>query len=99
MTQPPALAARESRPVSAVCTRREASAAASTASTPGVRRRMQTQRTRDTGPELAVRRRLHAVGLRYRVDRAPLPGLRRRADIVFGPCRPTTEVERRSCAV
>ena len=39
---------------------------------------------RDTGPELAVRRLLHASGLRYRVDVAPLPGLRRRrADIVF----------------
>ncbi|MEU2200619.1 very short patch repair endonuclease [Isoptericola sp. NPDC019482] len=48
---------------------------------------MQLQRTRDTGPELAVRRHLHAMGLRYRVDRAPLPGLRRRADIVFGPAR------------
>jgi len=48
---------------------------------------MQAQRTRDTGPELAVRRLLHARGLRYRVDRPPLPGLRRRADIVFGPAR------------
>ncbi|WP_277209179.1 very short patch repair endonuclease [Isoptericola croceus] len=57
------------------------------ASTPGVRSRMQLQRTRDTAPELAVRRVLHSLGLRYRVDRAPLPGLRRRADIVFGPAR------------
>lgn len=48
---------------------------------------MQRQKTRDTAPELAVRRLLHAAGLRYRVDRAPLPGLRRRADIVFGPSR------------
>lgn len=48
---------------------------------------MQVQRTRDTGPELAIRRLLHAAGLRYRVDRAPVPGLRRRADIVFGPAR------------
>ena len=45
------------------------------------------QRTRDTAPELAVRRLLHAMGLRYRVDRQPLPGLRRRADLVFGPAR------------
>jgi DNA mismatch endonuclease (patch repair protein) len=44
---------------------------------------MQQQRTRDTAPELAVRRLLHAMGLRYRVDATPLPGLRRRADIVF----------------
>ncbi|GHE08705.1 hypothetical protein GCM10011381_10220 [Klenkia taihuensis] len=48
---------------------------------------MQAQRARDTGPELAVRRLLHAVGLRYRVDRAPLKGMRRRADLVFGPAR------------
>lgn len=74
------------RPASNTRTRREASAAASTASSPGVRRRMQAQGARDTGPEIAVRR-LHARGLRYRVDRAPLPGLRRRADIVFGPAR------------
>lgn len=48
---------------------------------------MQLQRTRDTGPEMAVRRILHAAGLRYRVDRAPLLGMRRRADIVFGPAK------------
>lgn len=43
---------------------------------------MTSNRRRDTGPELAVRTLLHAVGLRYRVDFAPLGG-RRRADIVF----------------
>lgn len=48
---------------------------------------MQQQRVRDTRPELAVRRLLHASGLRYRVDRPPLPGLRRQADVVFGPVR------------
>lgn len=48
---------------------------------------MQKQGTRDTAPELAIRRKLHALGLRYRVDIAPLPNLRRRADIVFGPSR------------
>lgn len=54
------------------------------ASSPGVRANMQANRRRDTGPELAVRRLLHARGLRYRVDFAPLPALRRRrADIVF----------------
>lgn len=42
---------------------------------------------RDTAPELALRRLIHAAGLRYRVDRAPLPGLRRRADLVFGRAR------------
>ncbi|HET6294994.1 MAG TPA: very short patch repair endonuclease, partial [Kribbella sp.] len=48
---------------------------------------MQRQRTRDTGPELAVRRLLHSAGLRYRVDVAPLEGLRRRADVVFARAR------------
>lgn len=44
---------------------------------------MQANRRRDTRPELAVRRRLHAAGLRYRVD-WPLPfDRRRRADIAF----------------
>jgi DNA mismatch endonuclease (patch repair protein) len=57
------------------------------ASTLGVRSRMQMQRTRDTEPEMAVRRLLHAMGLRYRVDQEPIPGLRRRADIVFGPAK------------
>jgi DNA mismatch endonuclease (patch repair protein) len=54
---------------------------------------MQMQRTRDTAPELAVRRLLHAAGLRYRVDRPPLPGLRRRADLVFGPARVVVYVD------
>lgn len=44
---------------------------------------MQRQATRDTASELQLRRRLHARGLRYRVDLAPLAGLRRRADVVF----------------
>jgi DNA mismatch endonuclease (patch repair protein) len=40
-------------------------------------------RSRDTGPELLVRRALHARGLRFRVDLRPEPTLRTRADIVF----------------
>jgi DNA mismatch endonuclease (patch repair protein) len=44
---------------------------------------MQANRSRDTTPELAVRRLLHARGLRYRVDYRPVGGVRRRADIVF----------------
>ena len=47
------------------------------------RRRMQTTRQRDTRAELLLRRELHRRGRRFRVDLAPLPGLRRRADIVF----------------
>lgn len=47
-----------------------------------VRERMMRQRQRDTQPELAIRKRLHRLGLRYRVD-FKIPGLRRRADIAF----------------
>lgn len=44
---------------------------------------MQGNRRRDTAPEMAVRKLLHAQGLRYRVD-YPLPfDRRRRADVVF----------------
>ncbi len=53
------------------------------ASSAAVRRRMETTRRRDTPGELELRRILHGWGLRYRVDRTVLPGLRRRADIVF----------------
>lgn len=53
------------------------------ASSAGRRRNMQANRSRDTAPELAVRRLLHAQGLRYRVDVRPVPEIRRRADIVF----------------
>lgn len=45
--------------------------------------RMSRQRRRDTAPEVALRRELHRRGVRFFVDRAPLPGLRRRADLVF----------------
>jgi DNA mismatch endonuclease (patch repair protein) len=48
---------------------------------------MQQQRRRDTRPELELRRALHAAGLRYRVERPVIPGVRRRADIVFGPAK------------
>lgn len=45
---------------------------------------MRANRRRDTKPELAVRRLVHAAGLRYRVDYAPLPDHRRhRADLVY----------------
>jgi len=72
------------RPASAVRIPRDRTATRSWASNPAVRARMQRQQTRDTQPELAVRRLLHAAGLRYRVDVPPLPTLRRRADVVFG---------------
>lgn len=44
---------------------------------------MQRQARRDTAAELAVRRAVWRRGLRYRVDVSPLPGTRRRADMVF----------------
>ncbi|WP_084515096.1 very short patch repair endonuclease [Nocardia acidivorans] len=45
--------------------------------------RMSRQRRADTAPEMALRRELHRRGARFFVDRAPLPKMRRRADIVF----------------
>ncbi len=45
---------------------------------------MKRTRRRDTSAEMEIRRRLHAAGLRYFVDRPVIPGdQRRRADIVF----------------
>lgn len=56
------------------------------ASSAAVLKRMVHQRRRDTRPEMAIRRLLHADGMRYRVD-AALPGMRRRADLLFGSTR------------
>ncbi len=43
---------------------------------------------RDTVPELALRRAVHALGLRYRVNAAPSHSMpRRRADLVFSSAR------------
>lgn len=53
------------------------------ASSPAARATMQANRGRDTGPELALRRAVHGRGLRYFVNRRPLPRLRRTADLVF----------------
>ncbi|WP_435812934.1 very short patch repair endonuclease [Streptomyces tendae] len=52
-------------------------------SSASVSARMSRQGSRDTAPEIAVRRLLHASGLRYRVN-VPVPGMPRRTiDIVF----------------
>ncbi|GAA4633067.1 very short patch repair endonuclease [Actinoallomurus vinaceus] len=53
------------------------------ASSAGVRKSMQSNKGRDTGPELALRRAAHALGLRYRVSVRPIPSVRRTADLVF----------------
>ena len=44
---------------------------------------MRANKSRDTGPELAVRKELFRRGLRYRVSLAPLHGVRRTVDIAF----------------
>jgi DNA mismatch endonuclease (patch repair protein) len=62
------------------------------ASSPATRKSMQSNRSRDTKPELALRRQLHALGLRYRVCARPIPEVRRTADIVFRPARVAVEV-------
>lgn len=48
-----------------------------------VRRQMQAQRTSGTKIEIDVRRKLHAKGIRYRVDAKLLPKKRIRGDIVW----------------
>lgn len=53
------------------------------ASSAAARTVMQGNRSRDTRPELAVRRAVHRLGLRYRVAHRPLQNLRRSADLVF----------------
>lgn len=50
---------------------------------PSVSARFSRTRGRDTKPELLVRRELHRLGHRYLVNYAPVPGLRRSADVVF----------------
>ncbi|MEU9231384.1 very short patch repair endonuclease [Streptomyces subrutilus] len=57
------------------------------ATTATVRTRMSRQKSRDTNVEVALRKALHAKGARYRIHRKPVKGVRREADIVFGPVR------------
>jgi DNA mismatch endonuclease, patch repair protein len=61
--------------------RKRDSASGSDSSTPEPRRRiMRAIKSRDTGPELFVRRVAHRLGFRFRVHRNDLPG---KPDIVF----------------
>jgi DNA mismatch endonuclease (patch repair protein) len=53
------------------------------ASSAATRAVMRANRGRDTRPERALRSAVHALGLRYRVNFRPIPGLRRTADLVF----------------
>ena len=75
------------RPARAARTPRADTDSTSWAGSPDVCRRMQRQQTRDTAPELRLPRALRAADLRYRVDAAPLPGVRRRADVLFRPAK------------
>lgn len=56
-------------------------------SSPEALSRMRGQRRHDTEPEIRLRRELHNLGLRFRLDRQVLPAVRRRPDIVFGPAK------------
>ncbi len=44
---------------------------------------MQATPQRDTAPEKTLRRTLHKLGLRYRLNSEPVKGLRCKADVVF----------------
>ena len=57
------------------------------ASSTEAEKRMRATGRRDTAPEMALRSILHAMGMRYRVDTSPLKGIRRRADLIFGPAK------------
>ncbi|MEO3807888.1 very short patch repair endonuclease [Sphaerisporangium sp. B11E5] len=65
------------------------------ASSPAARKSMQANRSRDTAPELALRRALHGLGLRYRVCTRPITALPRTADVVFQASKVC--VEMRGC--
>jgi DNA mismatch endonuclease, patch repair protein len=62
------------------------------ASSPAIRKSMQSNRSKDTGPELALRRALHALGLRYRVCARPIPDLRQTVDVLFSSAKVAVEV-------
>jgi DNA mismatch endonuclease (patch repair protein) len=55
----------------------------------GRRRNMQANRSKDTKPELTVRRLAHALGYRFRIHLRSLPG---RPDIVFTARRKVVEI-------
>jgi DNA mismatch endonuclease, patch repair protein len=53
------------------------------ASSPGVRRSMQANKSKDTTVEVRLRSALHKSGLRFRKNVRPVQGLRCSADLVF----------------
>jgi len=64
-----------------------------TPSSESASRRMANTGQRDTPAEMKIRRRLHRMGLRYRVDFPVLDRPRRRADIAFTRARVTVFVD------
>lgn len=62
------------------------------ASSPTTRRRMESQRSHDTGAEVRLRSILHRRGLRFRKHVRILSDVRREHDVVFGPSRIVVEV-------
>ncbi|MFJ4998636.1 very short patch repair endonuclease [Microbacterium sp. NPDC088619] len=66
---------------------------ASWASSPAARATMRANRGRDTGPEMQVRRLVHAAGLRYRVHARPERDLRRTVDMLFRRARVTVLID------
>jgi len=56
-------------------------------------RRMRAVPQRDTAPEIAIRSALHRMSLRFFIDRAPIAGLRRKADLVFPSARVAVYVD------
>jgi DNA mismatch endonuclease (patch repair protein) len=62
------------------------------ASSAAAQRVMRGNRGRDTLPELALRQELHRRGLRYRLHRPVIEGLRFRPDVVFPRARVVVEV-------
>src|SRR5690348_16647880 len=49
--------------------------------------RLARQPQRDTGPEVQLRKAMHALGLRFRIDQPVVSSQRRRADVVFSRAR------------
>lgn len=63
------------------------------ASSPAVRKRMRATPQKDTPLELGLRSALHRLGLRFRVHRKTIPGLRRTVDILFPKSRTAVFVD------
>ena len=53
---------------------------------------MQANRSKDTGPELEIRRALFARGLRYRLHTRAEPAIRNRIDVVFRSAKVAVDV-------